>query len=343
MSGERNYWQVAAGDGERDYSKVFLKYGVMLIGPGDPGEYFKKKDYYDDKGRYKPNDVKYFAEQVKEGDIVVLKRPRSTSWEVVAVGTVKGGYTHLPAFDDVEGWDLQHCRRVEWKKSKDGEPVPTTGLTMGTFKRIGKKDTQQTVYDLLESGVIQPHEEIPEPAEKLDDEDLIDDLISHGLRPKDAEEFTQTIQRIRRLVKWYHSRGKDVKEHETRTFLIIPLLLALGWSEQRLKIEWKNVDIAFFEEPYTEKDDECIIILESKKLRAGLSPAEGQAKGYADKHPKCEKLIVSDGCCYKLFERNTVGHWEYKAYLNILKPKRTYPYEPKVGGAPDVFKNLMYK
>ena len=30
-----NYWQVAAGDGGRDYSEVFLKYGVMLIGLGE--------------------------------------------------------------------------------------------------------------------------------------------------------------------------------------------------------------------------------------------------------------------------------------------------------------------
>jgi len=41
-----NYWQVAAGDGRRDYSEVFLNYGVIRIGPGDPGDYFKNKDYY---------------------------------------------------------------------------------------------------------------------------------------------------------------------------------------------------------------------------------------------------------------------------------------------------------
>ena len=343
---EMNYWQVAAGDGERDYSGVFLDYGVMLIGPGDHGEYFENKDYYDDKDCYKPNDVRYFAEQVKEGDIVVLKRPSGKLWEVLAIGTVERGYVYSSAFDDVEGWDLQHCRHVKWAKSEGWEPM--AGLARGTFKGINKKDTIQRIDELLKSGVIKPPKKIPEPVRKLDDEDLIDDLISHGLRPKDAEEFTQTIQRIRRLVKWYHSSGEGVKEHETRTFLIVPLLLALGWSEQRLKIEWKNVDIAFFERPYTnedneKEDNECVTILESKKLRAGLSPAESQVKGYADKHPKCEKLIVSDGCCYKLFERNEENGWDYSAYLNILKPKRTHPYKPNVGGAPYVFKNLMCK
>jgi len=28
-----NIWQVKAGDGKRDYSDVFLQFGVMLIGP----------------------------------------------------------------------------------------------------------------------------------------------------------------------------------------------------------------------------------------------------------------------------------------------------------------------
>ena len=346
--GELNYWQVAAGDGERDYSKVFLDYGVMLIGPGDHGEYFENKDYYDDKDCYKPNDVRYFAEQVKEGDIVVLKRPSGKLWEVLAIGTVERGYVYSSAFDDVEGWDLQHCRHVKWAKSEGWEPM--AGLARGTFKGIDKKDTIQRIDELLKSGRYpDPNDivDIPEHVSELDDKYLIDDLISHGLRPKAAEEFTQTIQRIRRLVKWYYSSGEDIKEHETRTFLIIPLLLALGWSEQRLKIEWKNVDIAFFEGPYTNEDNEkednkCVTILESKKLRAGLSSAEGQVKGYADKHPECKKLIVSDGCCYKLFKRNG-DDWHYSAYLNILKPKRTHPYEPDVGGASDVFKNLMYK
>jgi len=34
-----SYWQVGAGDGKRNYFKdVFLEFGVMVIGPGDPAE-----------------------------------------------------------------------------------------------------------------------------------------------------------------------------------------------------------------------------------------------------------------------------------------------------------------
>ncbi|MGB2727050.1 MAG: hypothetical protein WBD09_01050 [Halobacteriota archaeon] len=295
-----NYWQVAAGDGRRDYSEVFLKYGVMLIGPGDPGSYFENEEHY--KNSYKPKDITVFAEQVKDGDIVVLKRPSGKLWEVIAVGIVKEEYNYLPVFDDVESWDLQHCRYVEWRKPQ--KPVQTTGLTRGTFKGINKQSTIQTISDLLQPGPPISSEPIPKPSEKLTDEDLIEILINHGLRPKDAEDFTQTIHRIRRLVKWYYENGANVSEHETRTFLIIPLLLTLGWTEQKLKIEWNNIDIAFFEKPYTKQNkdsNECIIIFESKRLWEGLSYVTSQAATYATKYPKCGRMIVSDGCCYKLF------------------------------------------
>lgn len=126
---------------------------------------------------------------------------------------------------------------------------------------------------------------------------MIDTLIDYGLRTIEAEDFTQTINRIRRLVKWYDNNGKDVKEHETRTFLIIPLLIALGWPEQKLKIEWKKIDIAFFRKPYSKQntylDEECIIILESKRFWAGLSYAASQATDYTTRYPNCERLIVS--------------------------------------------------
>ena len=33
------YWQISAGDEARDFSDVFLKFGIMLIGP-DHGNFF---------------------------------------------------------------------------------------------------------------------------------------------------------------------------------------------------------------------------------------------------------------------------------------------------------------
>jgi len=335
-----NYWQVAAGDGERDYSGVFIRFGVMLVGPGNPGDYFEKKDTYK-KHRW-GSPVKAFAEQVRDGDVVVLKRPSKKQWQVLAVGKVKGEYQYLPIFDDVEGWDLQHCRIVEWFLHKDKKVI--SGLARGTFSKIWKPAVTEQIKQALDSGKPISSQSLPEVAAKLSDEDLISHLINNGLRPKDAEDLAQTIARIRRLVRWYWSYGADIKEHETRAFLILPLLFALGWSEQKIKIEWKATDIAFFEKLYSRKRNlnNCIMILESKRFWGGLTYAKRQAEKYAKNFPNCRHLIVSDGCVYKLFKRDD-DEWIYDAYLNILKPRARHPYEEKISGAQDVFLSLMPK
>ncbi len=274
-----NYWQVAAGDGGRDYSEVFTKFGVMLVGSGNPGDYFEKKDTY--KKYHWGRQVRALAEQAREGDVVVLKRPSRKLWEVLAVGRVKEEYQYQSIFEDVEGWDLQHCRKVEWFLPEGKMLIP--GLARGTFRRIYNEEAIQQISQVFQSGSKISPERLPEIASKLSDEDLINHLINNGLRPKDAEELAQTIARIRRLVRWYWSYGADIKEHETRVFLILPLLFALGWSEQRLKIEWKGTDIAFFEKPYNRQNKNpknCITILESKRFWGGcrLSTTTGRSR-----------------------------------------------------------------
>ena len=36
--------------------------------------------------------------------------------QIVAIGLVAGDYSYLNQFDDVNGWDLQHARRVCWHR-----------------------------------------------------------------------------------------------------------------------------------------------------------------------------------------------------------------------------------
>ena len=92
-------WQVAAGDGSRDYSDVFLKFGVILVGPGSEGNYFANKDAYNDpeSWAYRPF-IEPFAERVVVGDLVVLKRPSGYQWEIIAVGEVTSEYLHQEVF-----------------------------------------------------------------------------------------------------------------------------------------------------------------------------------------------------------------------------------------------------
>jgi len=341
------YWQVAAGEGGRDYSGVFLRYGVMLIGGGDHGEYFNNEDYY--RSRPWGAQVARFAKQVAKDDIVILKRPHhrkkpeEEKWQIQAVGYVADKYEYVKQFDDVEGWDLQHCHKVKWVCPT--ERVLTNGLAMGTFKRVYKREAVERAEKVMEEGNKQVAKEIPQPAQKISDEDLVESLIGKGLRPADAETVIQAIWRVRRLARWYTRYGRDLSEHEIRTFLIVPILLALGWSEQKIKIEWKNTDMSFFHEVY-KRGEKPSMILESKRMGEGLHYAERQLVKYTKMFPECIHLVASDGLRYQLYRKHG-SEWnlqqDFNAYANLLNLKDRHPYLEHIGGAPDLFMSLMPK
>ena len=87
-------------------------------------------------------------------------------WNVLALGEVVGDYTNEPAFEDVEGWDLQHVRRVRWRQV-DVEPI--RGLTRGTLNRVhGVSALLEEMWERSE----EPAGElpaIPEPGRELKD------------------------------------------------------------------------------------------------------------------------------------------------------------------------------
>jgi hypothetical protein len=77
----RRLWQIAAGDKDRNYSDLCLHMGVILNGPGYAGAWPKcadtlKKDGWSSK---KISDIRRFAEEIKDGDIVVLREGTSVS------------------------------------------------------------------------------------------------------------------------------------------------------------------------------------------------------------------------------------------------------------------------
>ena len=132
------------------------------------------------------------------------------------------------------------------------------------------------------------------------------------------------IHTVRRLADKYYSFGfrhwDEVKEHEIRTFLIMPLLLALGWREEQIKLELnlgrlgtrniKSIDVACFSEEYQPGDEEAYrensrLVIESKRFSSGVADAAlEQAEGYAKPLPNCNLIVVTNGYCYKAFERS---------------------------------------
>ena len=115
----------------------------------------------------------------------------------------------------------------------------------------------------------------------------------------------------------------------------MPLLVALGWSEQRIKIKWRHTDIVLFGRPY-ERGAKPDVIVESKRIHEGLKGAQGQVRRYAKEFPDCGRLVVSDGLRYYLYERQG-RDWAFEtdlaAYMNLLKLKARHPYLANVGGA----------
>jgi hypothetical protein len=338
-STSRRYWYVSAGSGPRNFSEEFLRFGVMLIGSGDSGPFFENKEKYAEN-----NIFKTFAEEVKPNDIIIMKHGVRN---IVAAGIVDDQkYDYFEAFGDVDGFSLQHGRYVTWHKPAKNI-VPPVQMPQGRLRGCNEQSIQQIAEQIIkENNPFGSKEKIPAAAAReIDDEVLIKHLIEHGLSSGQAEEVMNAFWRIRRLGRWYEDHweeredaSEEISEYETRAFLIVPLLLALGWPEQRLKMEWKRVDIALFEKNYSPGNSPTMII-ESKKLGNPLGEALVQAEGYADGF-KHEELIVSNGIRYLLLVKVN-GKWIKKAHLNMLKLLDTHPYDARIEGAPQLLTHLL--
>lgn len=322
------YWQVAAGSDGRDYTDAFLKFGMAFVG-GDA-------------------QCRSMA-TVEVGDVVILKQGMS---KVVAVGNVvarDGLHTGCDDKDwlrDFDGWDLRAWCFVDWRVPI--LPLAVSGLTRNTIQQVRLPEIISKANELLSLPV---HPRVLEPAStnQIDDEQMVEFLIGQGLRIADAEDLTSTLRRIRRLANYYykHSAGwEHIREHETRTFLIVPLLIALGWPEQSIKIEQPvkggRVDLALFDGPFDGDANKSVALIETKGFAQGLSYAPEQVRNYAKEFPKCNVIFVSNGYCYKAYKRNEDGFSDTpSAYLNIRNPRDQYPLDPAIPGALEVLRLLL--
>jgi predicted transport protein len=289
---------------------------------------------------------------------MILKRGMS---EIVAVGRVvirsgrHGGDGDKEWLKDYDGWNLSAYCFVDWRVPP--QPLTVTGLTRGTIMRVNQPGLMQAADRIHESSPQQATLAAePAPTEPVADNDILNFLILEGLRPSAAEELTSAFRRIRLLAQYYYSNcdWRDVREHETRTFLILPLLIALGWAEQQIKIELATgdggrIDVACFSKPYgrnesrTANHKDCVLILEGKGFSSGLSYAPAQAHAYARSFPSCRAVVVSNGYCYKTYVRDQTGAFSIdpSAYLNLLDPRSNYPLNPSIAGCLEVLRLLL--
>ncbi len=124
-------WQVSAGNGKNThYAKQCLQQDVVIFGPGRYGGWPDCEVPMRAAGwtATKAGIIKRFAEEIKHGDIIVL---RVGTQKVYGVGEVVGNYDWSELFSDVQGWDF---RRVRWLWHQNGDPevFPVYALKFGS-------------------------------------------------------------------------------------------------------------------------------------------------------------------------------------------------------------------
>lgn len=325
-------FQIAAGTPERNYTDLFLNHDVMFMGPGRYSEFnkdlYKKLAIDGIETSQKVGQIYGFVENVKPGDIILLRNVH----KVVAIGVAdKAPYEWNPTFDDIFGWDLQHTRRVIWQEhlSETLDEIQSKKDLFGerkqmvTFSAVNDERVINRIKELFSECKTRSLRKLPAPPPKpLDMDQFGQELFSKGIPNEAVDKVIVAVERQRRLIRWYSQNGGDSyrpTEHEVVAHMILPLLLALGWSEQLLAVEWHKIDLAaFWGTPTTA--ERCTLVCEAKGYRHGLQNIFDQAKYYVEHLGlnDCRKILLTDGGRLYLYERIKSG-WrsEPTGYLNV--------------------------
>ncbi len=303
----RGVWQLAAGQASRPYADVFLKYGVGLIGPGDAGPWKPERDDDEFEGGF----VRRFASEVQVGDVFLLRTGIS---KICAVGIVASDYLYLNQFDDVSGWDLQHARRVRWCKLPQEHTFTTP--VFGANPTRCSRTWNTEVVDFADRFLNSPPTHwqtaaLPElPAEEPPLEDV----------PTALQGLVAAANDLVPLLWDRQTFGEHPSEDELIAHFVVPFLGALGWPPERIAVKWRYIDVAVFRAlPRTPEN--CHLVIEAKRLGAGVEGALEQAKGYVEALGTPRDVVVTDGIRYRMYSCQSA--FEPIAYANLGRLKKS--------------------
>ena len=304
---DRTIWQVSAGPTDRSYVDQFLKHGVALIGPGDPGSWRSDRTDEEFEGGF----VRRFAAELHTDDILLLRVGLST---IRAVGLVASEYQYLPQFDDVNGWDLQHGRRVRWCPLP--EPYDFGGRVFGAnpprLSRVGAAKIVDYANHFVRSPPTDWQDRaLPNlPEEEADLEAL----------PNELQEIVAQVHDLSGLYWDGVNFGERPMEDEMVAHYVVPFLRALGWPPERIAVKWHNIDVCVFS-GLPRIPEHCHYLIEAKRLGAGVEGALAQATGYvAALGVPCD-VVVTDGIRYRMYEADK--DFAPVAYANLARLKRS--------------------
>ncbi len=300
-------WQISGGPSSRAYAGVFLRYGVALIGPGDAGEWSPERYAYDfSLSGY----VGRFAKEIANGDLLLLRTGVAT---ISAVGLVASDYLYLEQFDDVNGWDLQHARRVRWCKLAQEHSF--SAQVFGASPTRCSRVLQPEAIDFAERFLNSPPthwQTAPLPEPPIEEPPL--DQVPGALRG--------IVAQAADLVPLLQDRdafGEHPSEDELIAHFVVPFLRVLGWPPEWIAVKWRHIDVAVFRAlPRTPEN--CHLVIEAKRLGAGVEGALDQARGYVEALGLPRDVIVTDGIRYRMY----AGQRGFApvAYANLARLKK---------------------
>ncbi len=307
MEPSKPVWQISGGPAPRSFADVLLKYGVGLVGPGDSGPWRCNRD----DGEFDGGFVRRFASELQVGDPILLRTGLS---KIRAVGILASDYVYLNAFDDVNGWDLQHARRIRWSELPVeydfGDMV--FGANPTRFSRVGSPDVIDYALRYLNSaptfwqGAALPP--LPEEEPPLEE------------APEPVREIIAHVQDLYPLLDDSHAFGELPTEDEMVGHFVLPLLRCLGWPPERIAVKWNYIDVALFK-TLPRIPQNCCLVIEAKRIGAGVEGALEQAKGYVrDLGLACD-AVVTDGIRYRLY--SCEDDFAPVAYANLARLKQS--------------------
>ena len=325
----KKIWQHAAGDTDRNYVDLCLRWDVILNGPGGYGPWPDCQQALMENGvsKRKITDLRRFCEEMEDGHVVVLRLGTS---EVYAVGLIVGGYEHVKEFNDVDGWDISHVRRVRWlwKYNEGPKKFEKFALKSGdTTQRLSTPTVESWLQtaEINDTEVSCQLEVLPDNSSyvNLSIDAISDYLFDSGVASQSISNLLDQMGELVRIAKWYSRSGESPSERETISYLVVPLLRTLGWTPQRMAIEWNKIDVALFNRlPRT--DDNLSVVVEAKKIWGASLTALPQAQGYAGDYDNCRRLILTDGLRYGAFVKDD-AKFTLGAYMNLTDLRDDYP------------------
>lgn len=329
----RTIWQHAAGDTVRNLVDLCLRWDVILNGPGYCGPWPECEPLLrgDEVSERKLTDLRRFCEEMNENDLVVLRIGTNL---IPAVGEIVGDYVHHDEFNDMDGWSNSHVRRIRWLWTSPEAPkqFDTYTLKLGdTTQRLDSPDVYSWLECLIIPDSIYDHEPVILP--RLSSKESIDGISEHlfdkGVSSASILNLLSEIGEFVRVANWY-KREETPSENETVSYLVVPLLRALGWTQQKMAIEWNRIDVALFCD-LPRRMDNVSIVVEVKRMDHSCLSAFDQARNYALEAPRCKRLIVTDGLRYGVFVKSGDDSsqededFSLHAYLNLTRLRQEYP------------------